>query len=109
MIFDGGGQVAGQNLRAIVVQGHGCALVGVAGDMVHVPADNAQGVGDHRRHMAVLLNVLRQGIAHQAPAPDVAHAGYIGKEIVTHHFLPIRYFIQPIVTRTGKHCNNEEK
>ena len=56
--------------------------------MEHIAPDHAQRVGQYCDHMAVFLNVFRQGIAHQAPAADVAHAGDIGKKVLFHGAVP---------------------
>ena len=89
VVLDGRGQIAGQDLGAVVVEGDGGVLFGIAGDLQHVPPDDAEGMGDDCHLMAVLLDILGQGIAHEAPAADIAHAGQIGKKVVAHDVSPI--------------------
>ena len=83
-ILDGGGQVAGEDLRRVVVQGHGGHPAGVDGPAELVPADHRQGMGQHGHHVGVLLHVLRHGASHEAPAADVLHAGDVGEKRVGH-------------------------
>ena len=45
-------------------------------------ADHRQRVSQHRRHMAVLLNVFRVAVAHQRPAVDEPHPADIGKKVI---------------------------
>ena len=70
-----------------MVQRDSRVLVRVAGHAVHVAADDSQRMGDHRGHMAVLLNVFGQGVAHEAPPADVAHTRDIGKKVIGHYSL----------------------
>ena len=87
VVFYRRGQIAGEDLGAVVKQRHDRRLVRVAGDAHHVAPYHAQRVGDDGDHMAVLLNIFRQRIAHKAPSDDVPHTGYIGKEIIAHSLL----------------------
>ena len=82
VVLDGGGQVAGEDLRRVVVKGRGGGQTGVGVAAEHVPPDHGQGVGQHRHHVGVLLNVLLKGVAHQPPAVDVPHPGEVGEERV---------------------------
>ena len=87
VVFYRRGQVAGENLGAVVKQRHDRRLVRITGDAHHVAPYHAQRVGDDGDHVAVLLNIFRQRIAHKAPADNVPHAGYICKEIIAHSSL----------------------
>ncbi len=44
-------------------------------------ADHPQGVRDHRYPQAVLLDVLRIGVVHQAPPPDELHRARYGEKM----------------------------
>ena len=88
VILDGRRQVTGKNLGSIVVKGRRRILIGVTGNGENLPADKTQRMGDHRHHVAVLLYIFRQGVSHQTPAADIAHAGDIGKKVVGHAFSP---------------------
>ena len=85
VVFDGRGQVAGQDLRSVVVQRRHGAAVGVGGGEVqNVPADQRQSMGQHRGHVAVLGNVFGKGVAHQTPAGYVAHTAHQGVKFICH-------------------------
>jgi len=84
VVFDGRLKIAGQDLGAVVVEGRGGVFLRIAWYAQHVPPDDPQRVGDDRHHVAVLLDVLGQGVSHEAPALDVAHAGEIGKKVIAH-------------------------
>ena len=85
VVFDGRGQVAGQDLRSVVVQRrHGAAVRVGGGEVQNVPADQRQSMGQHRGHVAVLGNVFGKGVAHERPALDEAHPGDIGKKVTSH-------------------------
>ena len=66
-----------------------CCLFGVTGNMKDIPSYETKRMGQDGDHVAVLLNVFREGISHQTPATDVAHAGDIGKEVFIHDLTPI--------------------
>ena len=71
-----------EDLRRVVVKGRCGGQTGVGVAAEHVPPDHGQGVGQHRHHVGVLLNVLLKGVAHQPPAVDVPHPGEVGEERV---------------------------
>ena len=79
-----GGKVHCENLRRVVVEGHGGHVAGVHGPPELVPADDRQGVGQNGHHVGVLLDVLRDGAAHEAPPADVFHPGDVGEKGVGH-------------------------
>ena len=117
VVFYRRGQVAGENLGAVVKQRHDRRLVRITGDAHHVAPYHAQRVGDDGDHVAVLLNIFRQRIAHKAPADNVPHAGYICKEIIAHSSL-LTFFLdyntcarifQPRRTRRVKISRNFSK
>ena len=83
-----GRKVPGEDLRGVVVQRHGGHVTGVDGPAELVPADHRQGVGQDGHHVGVLLDVLRVGVAHEAPAADVAHPRDVGKKGMRHSKLP---------------------
>ena len=75
VIFDWRRQVPGEDLAAVVIERDDGALVGIAVLMEHISADDAERVRNHSHHVTVLLNVFREGVAHQAPPADVLHSG----------------------------------
>ena len=84
VVFDRSRQIPGEDFGTVMVQRYGSTLFRVACNAVYIPAYHAKGMGNHSDHVAVFLNVFRQSIAHKAPSSDVAHAGNIGKKIITH-------------------------
>ena len=112
MVLDGCGQITGENLAAIVIEGGSGTLVRITGHVEYIPADDAQRMGQHCNHVAVLLNILGQRIAHQAPALDIAHTGNVRKKIIAHFISPSmaesRLFYHSKGTiSTNKYCNVE--
>ena len=89
-----------------MVQGHGGVLLGIAGDLQHVPPDDPQRVSDDRDLVAVLLDILGQGVSHQAPAADIAHTREVGKEIIAHWSFSDSDSAQSI-TRQGRIFNKK--
>ena len=89
MVLYGRGQISGEYLRGVVIQGDGGAGVGIAGLAEDVAAYDSQRVGEYGDHMTVLLYVFLYGIAHKAPPLNISHAGDKRKEITVHnvHFL----------------------
>ena len=82
VIFNGCGHVAGEDLPRVVVQRRCSHRTGI-----HLPAEklvpyHRQRVGQHRRLVAVLLDVLGIAVAHQRPALDEAHTVDIGEKVV---------------------------
>ena len=101
IILDGRGQVAGEDLAGIVVQGrHG------HGSGVHLAAEiriaqHRQGVGQNGHLVAVLLDVLGVAVAHQGPAINEPHTGHIGEKVVHYSSSPHRISPSVPVMRTG--------
>ena len=79
------GKIPREDLRRVVKEGGGGRPFRVGGDAHDVPADDRQRVGQHRHHVGVLLDILRFGAAHQAPAADIPHPGQVGEERTLHH------------------------
>lgn len=94
VILDRCRQVAREDLRRIVIQRRSCERVDVARLVENVAPDDAERVRQHGHHVAVLLNVLGQGVAHQAPARDIAHARNERKEVGIHGLSPQKRKIQ---------------
>ena len=65
LVFDGRGQVAGDDLAHVVIQGQDGHVRGVDGALVARLAQHRQAVGDQRRLHAVLHVVFGDGVAHQ--------------------------------------------
>ena len=84
VVLDGGGHIAGKDLTGVVIQGRHRhhARVGLPAEALVL--NDGQGMGQHCHHVGVLLDVLRVGVAHQAPAADVAHPGDHGEEMIGH-------------------------
>ena len=84
VIFDGGGQVTGQNFRGIVVkrQQNNLARVDVTAEVLVL--EERQGVRQDGHHVGVLLDVLRLRVAHERPALDVAHPSQQGIKMTVH-------------------------
>ena len=101
IILDGRGQVAGEDLAGIVVQGrhgHGSGVHPAAEIFV---AQHRQGVGQNGHLVAVLLDVLGIAVAHQGPAVDIPHTGHIGEKVVHYSSSPHRISPSVPVMRTG--------
>ena len=75
VVFDRRRQVAGQDLRGVVVEGGGGAALGIGVQTEDIPADQGEAVGQDGDHVTVLGHVFGKGVAHQAPAGDIAHPG----------------------------------
>ena len=101
IILDGRGQVAGEDLAGVMVQGrHG------HGSGVHLAAEilvaqHCQGVGQNSHLVAVLLDILGVAVAHQGPAVDIPHTGHIGEKVVHHCTSPNRISPSVPVILTG--------
>ena len=67
-----------------MIEGGGRAALGVGVQVQNIPPDQGEGVGEHGDHVAVLGDVLGKGVAHQAPARDVAHPGDQGVKSKLH-------------------------
>ena len=87
VVFDGGGQVAGDDLRRIVKERRRRDLAGIDLAAKVLPADEGQRVGRDRRVEAVLREIFLNAVAHEAPAGDVPHPGHHGKKAVFPHDL----------------------
>ena len=81
IVLDGGGQIPGEDLAGVVVQGRHRHRTGVHLTAEAAVADHRQRMGQHCHLMAVLLNVLRLAVTHQRPAGDEPHPGRIGKKV----------------------------
>ena len=88
VILDRCRQVAREDLGRVVIQRRRRKGVDVARPAEDVAPDHAERVCEYRDHVAVLLNVLGQGVAHQPPARDIAHARNERKEVGIHRLLP---------------------
>ena len=90
-VFHRGWQIPRQHLTGIVIERqHGRALrIHRAGK--HPIANEREGMGNHGHSQAVLLNVLRIRVVHQAPPLDEFHPGEVGEEM-THHVLHMVVF-----------------
>lgn len=85
IVFDGGGQIAGQDLGGVMVQcRHGAPVRIRGGQLQNVPPDQSQGVGQDGHLMAVFGDVFGKGVAHQSPAGDVAHPPHEGVKFIGH-------------------------
>ncbi len=100
VVFDGGGQIAGENFRGVMVEScHGAAVRIRGGKFQNVPADQGQGVGEHRYLVTMLGDVFRKGIAHQPPAGDVAHPPHQGVKFIGHKGSPsILFYPMPAIS-----------
>ena len=92
VIFDGRGQVAGQDLRCVVEQRRRRAAIRVCRFVQNVALDERKPVRQHGDHVAVLLNVFFKRVAHQTPAADVAHPGDEGEKAVLHDASSCEWF-----------------
>ena len=90
-----GGKVPCENLRRVVVEGHGGHPARVHRSPKLVPPDDRQGVGQHGHHVGVLLDIFLHGVAHQAPADNIAHAGDVGEKRMGHGKLPWKQIDRP--------------
>ena len=63
-----------------MIQGGHRHLAGIDHAAVVPVLDDSQGVGQHRHHVGMLLNILLGCIAHQRPAVDVPHPGDEGEK-----------------------------
>ena len=88
MRADHAGQIAGQHLAAVVVEGHDGGVVGIHLAIKQPVVDDAEGVGHHGDLQAVLGDVFRLNVAHQGPAVDEPHAGEVGEEVAGQHGRP---------------------
>ena len=86
-VLDRRREIARQHLAGVVEQGQDGRALGIRAALEQPVADHPQGVRDHRHAQAVLLDVLRIRVVHQAPPPNELHAGQICKE-VTHRAVP---------------------
>ena len=84
VVLDRSRQVPGQDFRTVVKQRNGGGKLRITGDLKHIAPNDTERVGQNSDHMAVFLNVFRKRVAHQAPSPDVAHTGKIGKKMIIH-------------------------
>jgi hypothetical protein len=89
VILDRGWQIAREYLRGIVIQRDRCTAVGVYVPAVNIAAYDGKSVGNDGYHVAVLLNIFVEAVAHETPAPNVAHAGNKRKKALSHNVLHI--------------------
>ena len=101
VVLDGGGHVAGDDLRGVVVDRQGQHMLRFHGLVVAVPGDHRQSVGDHGHLQGMLRVVLRQGAAHQPPAADVLQPCHVSKKVM-HHDPPSSF---PIIHENTPRCD----
>ena len=82
MVFNGRWKVAGQNFGTVMKQRCGSSCIRITFYSEHFLPNKAECVRQDCDHVAVLLNVFRERIAHQAPAINISHSGNIGKEVL---------------------------
>ena len=88
VILDGCRQIPCQDLGSIMIQRRHSAPVRIRpGQSQNFLPDQRQRMGQHRHLMAVLLNILRKGIAHQPPAGNIAHSAQQGIKLICHRSL----------------------
>jgi len=68
----------------VVQRRHGALVRVRAGQIQNVLTDQRQGVGQDGDLVAVLLDILGKGIAHQTPAGNVAHPPQKGVKLIGH-------------------------
>jgi hypothetical protein len=83
-VFDGRGQITGQHLTGIMVQGQHRRAFRIDVPLEEAVANQGQRMRNKRHPQAVLLNVLGVGTVHQAPTPDEFHPGQVGEEMAHH-------------------------
>ena len=91
--------ICGSGIIDIISELFRCSIINAKGlfvregrrvrrDAQNVPLDGSQPMGQHRHHVAVLLNVLLEAVAHQSPAADITHPGQQSKKSVLHRGSP---------------------
>ena len=80
-VLDRGREVARQHLARVVEESERGRAFRIGASPKQPVADHPQRVRDHRHPQAVLLDVLRVGIVHQAPSPDELHPRQICEEV----------------------------
>ena len=79
-----------------MVEGQSGGVVRVQVPAEHIPADHSQGVGQDRYHVGVLLDVLLEGVTHEAPPADIAHPGDEGEKVVGHAHFTRNFWMAPM-------------
>ena len=88
VVLHRGGQVAGEDLAAIVVKGVEHRLTGVQLAAEPLVAQHRQPVGDIGHLQGVLAEVLLPGAPHQPPPGDGLHPAEDGEKRVVHLVSP---------------------